>query len=305
MLNIALIHQQQVVHPLVDDVQWDSPRRSHCNAFGNGAGALDVVRALDGVEHGRKPHGLHAHHFDAGPQRLGHRGHAGNQTAAANGDDQCVEVRHLLQHLQRDRALARHNVFVIVGMDKGQAALVRECKCVGAGLFQRVPVQNDFSAKATGALHFDAWREARHHDDGVQAQTLRVVGHTLGMVARAHGDHTLCRLFGRQQSEFVAGAPLFEGGRELQVLKLQKDLGPGDIGQGFGGHAGGPQQVTLQPPRRSKNVVEFNHAAIVQLFIEGRCPDRLLPLNKAGYCLKIQVRAARGTAFCPATRRLY
>ena len=57
-----------------------------------------------------------------------------------------------------------------------------------ARFVQGVAMQHDLGAKAARAFDLDARREARHHDHRAQAQALRVVGHALRVVARAHGD---------------------------------------------------------------------------------------------------------------------
>jgi hypothetical protein len=68
-------------------------------------------------------------------------------------------------------------------------------------------------------------------DHRAQAQALRVVGHALGMVARAHGDHAARALPGAQLGQLVAGAAFLEGGGELQVLELEEDLRAGQLRQ--------------------------------------------------------------------------
>ena len=88
-----------------------------------------------------------------------------------------------------DGALAGDDGLVVVGMDEDQLLLLGQLQRVAARLVQRVAVQHDFGAEAAGALHLHPGREARHHDHRAQAQPLRVVGHALRVVARAHGDH--------------------------------------------------------------------------------------------------------------------
>ncbi len=53
-----------------------------------------MVRALHGIDHGRKARRLHADDLDARLERLGRRGHARHQAAAANGHHQRVQVGH-------------------------------------------------------------------------------------------------------------------------------------------------------------------------------------------------------------------
>ena len=131
-------------------------------------------------------------------------------------------------------------------MHKGQILRFSQRVGVLACRFQRVAMQHHFGTKAARALHFYTGGEARHHDHGAYAHALRVVGHALGMVARAHGDHAARLFFGGQQLQAVAGTALLERGGELQVLKLQKHLCPHDVRQGLGLHAGRAQHMVTQ-----------------------------------------------------------
>ena len=124
-------------------------------------------------------------------------------------------------------------------------------------------MQHNFGAKPARALDLDARREARHHDHRANPQALRMVGHALGVVARAHGNHAPGALLGVELRQLVAGAALLERGRELQVLEFQKHLRTGDVREGFRGHAGRAQQMALQALGGGLNVGEFNHGRIV------------------------------------------
>ena len=68
--------------------------------------------------------GWRADRSDAGPQRLGRRGHATDQPAAADRDHQRVQLRHVGQHLQCHRALAGHDGLVVVGVHEHQPLLL-------------------------------------------------------------------------------------------------------------------------------------------------------------------------------------
>ncbi len=139
---------------------------------------------------------------------------------------------------------------------------------MGARLVQRIAMQHNFGAEAAGALDLDARREARHDDDGAQPQPLGVVGHPLGVVARAHGNHAALPFLGRQLRQLVAGAAFLEGGGELQVLEFEENLRAGDVGQGAGRHERRAQQLALQTRGSGLDVVELNHGRIVRRFNE-------------------------------------
>ena len=208
LLNIAFIHQQQIIHQPADDFQRDLARRSHRYAFGNAVAALRVGRALDGVEHGREACGLNAHDLNVEFDRLGGCRHAGNQPAAANRHNQGVQVRHLVQHFQRHRALACHHVGVVIRMHEGQLLLLGQVQGVGAGFVERIAMKHNFCAKSARALHLHAGREARHDNHRPQTEPLCMVGHALRVVTRTHGDDAIARR--GQLRQLVAGTALLE-----------------------------------------------------------------------------------------------
>ena len=155
-----------------------------------------MMSAFNGVHHRRKPGGLHANDFNIGLQCLGRRGHACNQAAAAHGNYQRVQIRHFIQHFQTHGALAGHNGFVVIRVNKNQPFTFGQHQRMGARLIQRIAMHHHFSAKAPRAFNFDARCKARHHHHGAQAQTLRVISHALCVVARAHCNHAALPFFG-------------------------------------------------------------------------------------------------------------
>ena len=87
-------------------------------------GAADrPVLAVDGVVEGGIERGLDADDLDRWLERLRRDRDAGDQSAAADRDDDLVEVRRVGQHLERDGALAGHDGGIVVGMDEGEAFL--------------------------------------------------------------------------------------------------------------------------------------------------------------------------------------
>ena len=97
--------------------------------------------------------------------------------------------RHVLQHLQRDRALARDDARIVVGMDEDELARRRP------GDAPRWPASASVSPCSTTAravparvLDLGVGREGRHDDGGRDAEPAGVIGHALGVVAGRHGD---------------------------------------------------------------------------------------------------------------------
>src|SRR3982750_2774099 len=84
---------------------------------------------------------------------------------------------------------------------------------------------------AARALDLDVRCVARHHDDCGDAEAARMIGDTLRMISRGRCDTAVLPLLQSQGEQFVKCTALLEGGRELQVLEFEIDLGPGDVRQ--------------------------------------------------------------------------
>jgi hypothetical protein len=131
---------------------------------------------------------------------------------------------------------------------------------MGAGRIERVAVQHHLGAEAARAFDLHAGREARHHDQRAQAQPLRVIGHTLRMVAGRHGDHAACTVLGKID-QLVARTPFLERGCELQVLEFQEHLGADDFRQRARLDAGRIEHLTLQARRGALDFFDSDHGA--------------------------------------------
>ena len=120
-------------------------------------------------------------------------------------------------------------ILKMIGMIQHQLLLLGQRQRVLARFIKRVAVQDDLGTQGAGAFDLHARREARHHDDRAQPQTLGMVGHALGVVARTHGHHATRALGRVQLSQLVASPALLEGGGVLQVFKFQKQLAASDL----------------------------------------------------------------------------
>jgi hypothetical protein len=93
---------------------------------------------------------------------------------------------------------------------------------------QRFAFQNDLGAKSLGCLDLHERRRDWHHDGGRNAETARVIGDSLGMVAGRHRDDATAALVLAERGEFHERAAVLEGIRHLQVLVLDENLGAGE-----------------------------------------------------------------------------
>lgn len=106
-----------------------------------------------GLGHGVRVVHLHANHLGLRAHRLEVVGHAGNQPAAANGNEHRVEpvaaqCLQLAQHFHGNRALAGDHVGVVEGVDEGQALLLLQLHGMAVGVGIAVPMQQHLAALA-------------------------------------------------------------------------------------------------------------------------------------------------------------
>jgi hypothetical protein len=172
------------------------PRLAHGDALGDRAGALRMLRALDGVDHGREAAGLHADDL--------HRGLSARTAVAMplirppppTATTSVSISGCCAQHLQPMVPWPAITSGSSNGVDEGQALLGRHGQRALARVVEAVAVQHHLGAEAARALDLHGGRVLRHHDHRAQAQALRVVRHTLRMVAGRGGDHAADRLAG-------------------------------------------------------------------------------------------------------------
>jgi hypothetical protein len=182
---------------------------------------------------GRIHRRLAADDADVGLEGLGRRGDAADQAAAADRHRQDLQVGGVFQHLQGDRALARHDVVVVERVDEGQALFFAQLQRVGVGVVIGLALDDHRRAEIAGVLHLHERRGLGHDDGHGHAQASAVISQALGMVAGAGGDDALGLLGVAEQHQLVERAALLVGGRELQVLELHPHLGAGNLRQGL------------------------------------------------------------------------
>ena len=151
------------------------------------------------LAHHRIKFGLGAIDGDVRLDRLGRHRNAGDQAAAAHRHHQRVQLRHVFQHLQPERALARDHLGVVIGMDEGQPVAIGDGARRDIGLLQIVAFQDHGGAEIARVLDLGEGRGHRHHDGGGNAQPPGMIGDALGMIARAHGGDAALSFLGRQR----------------------------------------------------------------------------------------------------------
>lgn len=147
----------------------------------------------------------------SGLQGLCRDGHAGDQTAATDRNDEHLKVRHRLQHLECDGALACDDQRIVVGMNQRQAAgaamVARKLAC----FFERLAGNDDLRPVMPRVLDLHHRRANGHDDAGGNTEPLGVVGDTLCVIARRHRNDAARPRLGRQRAKAVERTALLEG----------------------------------------------------------------------------------------------
>ena len=96
--DLALADGDHLIHVLAAHVEGQRTGGFHLNAVGHGAhlGQSDDLILTQRLVHAGGALGLHADDLTGGLQLLDSLGHAGDQSAAADGGDDHVHVRQLL-----------------------------------------------------------------------------------------------------------------------------------------------------------------------------------------------------------------
>ena len=171
--------------------------------------------------------GLDPDQLDARRQRLGGDRDAAEHAATTDRHDDRVEARQILQHLERDGALAADDVEIVVGVDEGQTVARRQPRRLDLGLGDGLAGEHDMGAEGARRRHLHVGRRLGHDDGRGDAEPGRMVGDRLGVVAGRHGDDAGGALLGRQRQELGQRAAFLEGVGDLQVLVFDPDLGAG------------------------------------------------------------------------------
>ena len=123
-------------------------------------------------------------------------GHAGKQTAAADGHAQAIEIREIFEHLERHRTLAGDDVFVVIGVDENEVLTLGQMLRVLTGFGQVLPMQDHARTEQPRLLHLVEWRVERHDDRGRYAEPRGVMRDALRVIPGRHGDDTAAALLG-------------------------------------------------------------------------------------------------------------
>ena len=167
--DLALRDRDDLVDVLLAHGEGVCARQTHREAVGERlrGGDEDGLVLLHGELHARQHRGLHADDADGRLLLLQRTRDAGDQAAAADGDDDGVEVGVLLEQLQTDCALPSHDLEVVERVDEDLVLLLHHTLRFSSSIVEAVAEQDDVRAPAACVVHFDERSGQRHVNGGL------------------------------------------------------------------------------------------------------------------------------------------
>ena len=164
-----------VFRMVANDGEGELAQRLGLRAVGNGLGVTDAhdmsgAQRLLCVVGG---FGLDANYLAVWRHGLGRQQAARQQAAAAQADEQVVQVGHLLQQLQRGGALACDDVGVVERGYQRHAALARQLAADGLAVFGVAVVCDHLGAVFARGGHLGVCGVFGHHHQGGHVQQPR------------------------------------------------------------------------------------------------------------------------------------
>ena len=122
-------------------------------------------------------------HFCLGPQCFYGERHTGKQSAAANRNDDRIEIGDLLENLQTHRALSRDNRRIVIAIDVSEPAFLRDLVRLFFRFAEILSVQHDCRAELLAIGHFDQRGVLGHHHRRWYAENFALIPERLSMVS--------------------------------------------------------------------------------------------------------------------------
>ncbi len=157
------------------------------------------LSAFQRVEHRGIERALDADDLDGGPDAACRNRVAGDQPAAADRHHQHVEVRRILQHLERDGPLPGDDMRIVIRVHPDERTLGGERLGTHLRVGDGFAMQHNSRAIGFGRGDLHERRRDRHHDRRRNAKPARVIGDRLRVIAGRHRDDA-ARAFGRAQA---------------------------------------------------------------------------------------------------------
>ena len=175
---------------------------------------------VHGIVHAGSAGCLNAVYLNGRPDGFDGIGNAGDQSTAADGDDHRVQIVQSVDDLQTDGTLARDDMLIVKGLDKGVAVLLLQLQCPVVGIVVAAFHQADLGTVGLGGLDLGDGSRIRQADQRGNAVFGGSKGNALSMVACGTGDNAFGPLLLREHGDLIAGATELEGACILQILRL-------------------------------------------------------------------------------------
>jgi hypothetical protein len=145
-------------------------------------------------------------------------GNAADQSAAADGNQQRVEIGDLLLELQADGTLTKQGLPLIEGVNRERTGLGGEDLAGAERVGIAVAADDELGAAIANPLNLRRRRDARHEDPGPDAEFHRRVRDRSSVIAARGGDNAGCRDVAHEQVR--ESAACLERARVLEQLEL-------------------------------------------------------------------------------------
>src|SRR5580704_3860369 len=174
------------------------------------------------VENGRI-FGPAAHDFRFWGNPLEISANSSDQSSSAHGCENRVEVRYLLFQFERERALSRHHVVVVVGRDEYAGRFGSGFACGELRIERFRAVNRDLGSIFLDALHFTG-RDLRGDVNlSADSRACRRGGDTQAVIAVRSGDDAGGGFIRSEQPDLVGRAAQLERTRLLAILHLREN----------------------------------------------------------------------------------
>src|SRR5215472_8203844 len=215
-------HNQRTVEKLATEFEHVGKNRFAADPIDEGRYVLDGSRFARCKGRGERSRRFDLGSIDTylGSECAQDRCDAARQTSAAPWDYDCLQVRQILEQFQRDRRVARHDVWVIEGVDeRGVDARI-------AARLKRLPPLSEWNLDYPPSHALDRTSLSRRgsvgsNDCGWNAEPLCAECNALCHVPRGRGKQSATQLLLRSMRDHVRRAPNLERANGLQILQLQ------------------------------------------------------------------------------------
>ena len=170
-------------------------------------------------------------HFDVGIDGFQVYANPGNQTAAADGDDDSVDRRQLARDFDAAGTLPGNDGGIVVRRQVGHVIVGSILPRMILGIEPVGAEELHFSAGAANCIHLDRRCLLRHENDAADAELLHRKCDGRAMVAARCRDATCLPRCLIQRHQLVESTTRLERAGLLQILEFQVDVGAGSFAE--------------------------------------------------------------------------